>query len=163
MTRNAKLLFLFLGCLDLVGAYVSDNLITNSRPHRNGENDIGQNERILSNMMMPGDRVSAMDRGSAICSADFDSDQEMAIERTVINYYYAIESNEMISTDDSAGRSIIRILEDKLFRAIRPAILWCYFDQSLFTRRNLDGGLFSVQGTLQLVSLDKANFSDYRN
>ena len=146
MMRNTKLLFVLLGCCGIVRAYGSDNLLRSSGQHQNGDNHVGPDARILSNMMMPGDRVSAMDRNSAICSADFDSNQEIAIERTTINYYYAIESTEKLTTNDSAGRSMIRMLEDKLFRSIRPAILWCYFDQSLFTRRNLDGDPSSVQG-----------------
>ena len=139
MVRKAKLLVVLLGCADPFGAYglnSSGGLEIDSMPKQAREKHDGKDGRILADMMMPGDRVSSIDRSSAICSADSLSEQG-EIERTVINYYYAIESAEIITTADSTGRYIVRMLEDKLFRAIRPAILWCYFDESQDTRRNL--------------------------
>jgi len=136
--RKAKLLVVLLGCADLFGAYGLNNggLEIDPMPKQAREKDDGKDGRSLADMMTPGDRVSAIDRSSAICSADSLSEQG-EIERTVINYYYAIESTEHITTSDSTGRYIVRMLEDKLFRAIRPAILWCYFDEAQETRRNL--------------------------
>mmetsp|Transcript_26189 Transcript_26189/g.71861 ORF Transcript_26189/g.71861 Transcript_26189/m.71861 type:complete len:434 (+) Transcript_26189:81-1382(+) len=128
MARNANLLFLLLGCSDMFGASALSQLVGNVER---------QNERILVDMMMPGDRVSSIDRSAAICAADSIPDQGAEMKRTVVDYYYAIQSTEKITTSDSTGRSVIRMLENKLFRLIRPAILWCYFDESQGTRRNL--------------------------
>ena len=158
MRSTALFLVLFGRCSNLVGAYHGDNLLSSSKQHQSGKTSAQHNRRILSNMMMPGDRVSAIGRDNAICAADYDPDQDAAIKRTVINYYYAIESSDEVTTDNSAGRAIIRMLEDKLFRAIRPAILWCYFDEPPSAGRNLLGdSSFSQQGMVmfQLVSLHK--------
>eukprot|EP00536_Pseudo-nitzschia_multiseries_P009780 jgi/Psemu1/24257/gm1.24257_g len=156
MARNAKLLFFLLGCSDLFGAH---GLRNEAPPPGNVPtlksdvgNDGGQNERILVDMMMPGDRVSSIDRSTAICAADTSSQQGVEIEKTVIDYYYAIESTEEITTSDSAGRSIIRGLEDKLFRSIRPAVLWCYFDTSQGERRNL----LRVKDDFRKLTLEEA-------
>lgn len=147
-----------------MGAYHGDNLLSSSKQHQSGKTSAQHNKRILSNMMIPGDRVSAIGRDNAICAADYDPDQDAAIKRTVINYYYAIESSDEVTTDNSAGRAIIRMLEDKLFRAIRPAILWCYFDEPPSAGRNLLGdSSFSQQGgdlekghTFRKLTLDDA-------
>jgi hypothetical protein len=136
MTWKGNVLFILL-CYDLSRVYGtrSDNLQRKSRQlyHQHDvkeNNDIIQDERrILSDMMRPGDRVSAMDREGVICSANMITDREIATEQTVIDYYYAIESSEVVSTNDSTGRSMIRELEDKLFRAISPAVLWCYYEE----------------------------------
>jgi len=148
--RNTTFLLVTFGCFGLVGAFYGDNLLRRSNQHQNGGNIVKRKVRKLSqsNIMIPGDRVSAMDRDSAICSADYDPDQDVAIERTVIDYYYAIESTAKITTDDSVGRSMIRMIEDRLFRAIRPAILWCYFEEPPLAKRNLllDNGSSSLQG-----------------
>ena len=111
--------------------------------------NVKDEERKLSlpNLMVPGDRVSAIDRASARCSTNPNLDRELSIQRTVVNYYYAIESTEKVTTNDPTGRSIIRMLEEKLFRTIRPAILWCYFDELTSTRRNLQSyDTSSLQG-----------------
>ena len=97
-----------------------------------------QRGRQLTNLMMPGARVSAIDREGAICSADQTPNQDADITATVITYYYAIESSSEFISDNSKGRAIIRTLEDKLFRAIRPAILWCYFDEQDSRRLSLE-------------------------
>jgi len=137
--KNANLFVALLGCCTVVGANVRDGLRESAIPHRRLGNYGKQNERRLANMMMPGERVSAMDKSSAICSANSMSDPGIAIETSVVNYYYAIESAEPISTEDPTGRSLISLLEDKIYRAIRPAILWCYFDESDDTQRKLSG------------------------
>ena len=149
--RSTTFVLVTFGCFGLVGAFHGDNLLRRSKQHQNGGVIIKRKGRELSqsNIMIPGNRVSAMDRDSAICSADYDPDQEVAIERTVIDYYYAIESTAKITTNDSVGRSMIRMLEDKLFRAIRPAILWCYFEEPPLAKRNLvDDGSSSLQGMI---------------
>mmetsp|Transcript_8734 Transcript_8734/g.21312 ORF Transcript_8734/g.21312 Transcript_8734/m.21312 type:complete len:420 (-) Transcript_8734:114-1373(-) len=123
----------------------------------------GYNGIESNNLMIPGYRVSAIDRASAKCSANPDHDRELSIQRTVVNYYYAIESTEKITTDDSAGRSIIRMLEDKLFRTIRPAILWCYFDEIPSTRRNLQSyATSSLQDSEKLKIFRKLSFEEAR-
>jgi hypothetical protein len=169
MTWKGNILFILLwGCYDLSRVYgtSSDNFQRKSR-HLHHQQDVKENNdiiqderRILSDMMRPGDRVSAMDRESAICSANLITDREITTEQTVIDYYYAIESSEVVSTNDSTGRSMIRELEDKLFRAISPAVLWCYYDydddnESPPTRRLLSqnsplnsGDSSSLQGML---------------
>lgn len=146
--RKITIFFPLLGYLhSAVGIYVDENLDSTSKMLQNGRVSVSAENRILTNIMMPGDRVSAMDKDGAICSADIDSDQNVEIERTEINYYYAIESTTKISTEEAAGRSMIRLLEDKLFRAIRPALLWCYFDESPSFRRDLQGdNLPSLRG-----------------
>jgi len=115
--------------------------------------------------MVPGDRVSAIDRANAKCSANPDPDREDSIKRTVVNYYYAIESTEKVTTNDSAGRSIIRVLEDKLFRTIRPAILWCYFDELPSTRRNLrniETSFLQVEDSAKQTIFPKLRFEEAR-
>lgn len=162
--RNTTCFLALFGCFGLVRADHGKNILRSSEHHQNMAKSIKQKERMLSlsTMMMPGNRVSAMDRGSAICTAEYNSDQEVAITRTVIDYYYAIESTKNVTTDNSAGRSMIRMLEDKLFRAIRPAILWCYFDELPLTRRDLLGIDSSlIQGmviTLQIVQAGSSIF-----
>lgn len=137
--KNANLFVTLLGCCSVLGANVRGGLRESAILHRRLESNVKQDERRLANMMMPGERVSAMDKSSAICSVNSMSDPGIAIETTVINYYYAIESTEPISTDDTTRRSLIDLLEDKIYHAIRPAILWCYFDESDDTQRNLLG------------------------
>lgn len=145
MTEKRNILFFLLlwGCCDFSEVHgASNNSQRKSKHHQRVErNDTIQDERILSDMMMPGYRVSSMDRKNATCSANDDNtDRETAMKKTVIDYYYGIESSEYISTDTSIGRSIIRKLEDKLFKQISPAVLWCYYDvddESLLTRHLL--------------------------
>lgn len=138
--RKITIFFPLLGYLHIaVGIYVDENLDSTSKMLQNGRVSVSAENRILTNIMMPGDRVSAMDKDGAICSADIDSDQNVEIERTEINYYYAIESTTKISTEEAAGRSMIRLLEDKLFRAIRPALLWF-----TSTNRHLSGATYKV-------------------
>merc|ERR1719463_395947 len=65
--------------------------------------------------------------------------------------------------NDSTGRSIIRILEDKLFRTIRPAILWCYVDESTSTRRNLrSSDISSLQESETGKMFRKVSFDEAR-
>ena len=139
MMWKGNILFVLLwGYYDLSKVYAtsSDNLQRKLRQvhhqHDVKENNgiIQDERRMLSDMMRPGDRVSAMDKESAICSANLITDREIATEQTVIDYYYAIESSEVVSTNDSTGRSMIRELEDKIFRAISPAVLWCYYEDN---------------------------------
>ena len=120
----------------------SNNGERSSREHQNANHNDVQVERSLSGMtmMMPGDRVSALDRKNVICSADFNPDPEMVMGKTVIDYYYAIESSEPITTADSTGKKVIGSLESLLFKLINPTVLWCYFDQSIFTRSLLSRG-----------------------
>lgn len=154
--RLTALLLLLFGCFDQVGAYGGDDGLRGSTQQQTREISDEQMDRKLYNMMMPGARVSAMDRDGAICSAEQISDQNAAINATVIKYYYAIESSTNVTTDNAEGRSIIRMLEDKLFRAIRPAILWCYFDESPSQRNLLDiGRLSSSQDVLDVSGPEK--------
>lgn len=113
---------------------MNSDIIEMNSISRNNDEKHGRN---LVNMMVPGDRVSSIDKSSAICTADSGDGQEVEIVRTVVDYYYAIESTDKITTKDSIGRTMIRLLENKLFRSIRPAVLWCYFDEPQNTRRNL--------------------------
>ena len=127
-----------------------------SRAARNlGGNDIEPTGRMLSiqsDMMIPGPRVEAMNRTSAICTANMNGNPEVqvATERTEINYYYAIESKGNLTTVNSEGRSIIRLLENKLYRAIRPAILWCYYD-TMPPSRNLGADKTSLTRGMQIM------------
>lgn len=139
-------------------AYHDDNLLKSSTHHQNGVVGVEEKDRRLSlsqpNLMVPGDRVSAMDRNKAVCSANYVPNIRAAIKPTVINYYYAVESSSELTTDDLEGRSMIRMLEEKLFRVIRPALLWCYFEEDPSTRRNLEfDGSSSLQGrvSFQLI------------
>jgi len=157
------------GSFDLVGAHDNAfNHFEKSMRHAMERPRVDQTDGrlLLPNMMVPGDRVSAIDRTSAKCSANPDPGRESSIKRTVINYYYAIESTEMVTTNDSAGRSMIRMLEDKLFRTIRPAILWCYFDALPSTRRNLRSyhtSFMQDQDSGKQNILRKLSFEDARH
>ncbi len=154
--RLTALVLLLFGYFDPVGAYGGDDGLRGSTQQQTGEIIDEQMDRKLYNMMMPGARVSAMDRDGAICSAEQISGQNATINATVIKYYYAIESSTNFTTDNAEGRSVIRMLEDKLFRAIRPAILWCYFDESPSQRNLLDiGRLSSSQGMLDVGDFEQ--------
>lgn len=132
MKHSSKLTLLFLvGCIgNLVGAMSADDGLRGSKRVERG--------RQLANLMMPGARVSAIDREGAICSADQMPNQDAEITATVIKYYYAIESSSEFISDNSEGKAIIRTFEDKLFRAIRPSILWCYFEEGNSRRLSID-------------------------
>lgn len=150
--RSTKVFLAFLYCLNTVGAFHGVDRSGVSKQHRNGETTTSAKQkgrsRSLSNIMMPGERVSAMEnKDSAICSAKRDPNLRAAINPTSINYYYAIESTSELVIDSLEGRATVRMLEDKLFRAIRPAILWCYFEEPPSPGRNLlSNGMSSLQG-----------------
>ena len=91
-----------------------------------------QSHRSLSSSFMgPGKRVSSLNRNDAICAAGVNMDLSMPMEETVIDYYYAIESTNNVSTTNIQGRNLVRQLEDSLFYAISPAVLWCYYDEDV--------------------------------
>jgi hypothetical protein len=94
--------------------------------------------RILENMMAPGARVAGMDRTKAICSATYNSDFSVAMEETVVEYYYAIESSDNITLKAMDDSMLVRNLEESLFHAIHSAILWCYYDVGTVGKRNLE-------------------------
>jgi hypothetical protein len=94
-------------------------------------------QRSLVNMMVPGPRVAEMDRSTAICGAEYNYDSSIPMESTVIEYYYGIESTENITTSSVKGSMLIHDLEETLFMAINPSILWCYYDESDIGKRNL--------------------------
>jgi hypothetical protein len=98
-----------------------------------------QERRSLADMMAPGPRVAGMDRRSAICTAGVNYDLSVPMEETVIEYFYAIESVDNITTSDIEGTMLVRSLEETLFHAINPAILWCYYDESRVGKRYLKG------------------------
>lgn len=138
--RSVTFLFVFFGVFDLVGAYNVGNKRERIGSHRFWEGRADQEDQRQSppNMMIPGDRVSAMDKDSAKCLTNPHPDREVAIKRTVVEYYYAIESTEKITTNEYSGRrSMVLALEENLFHEIKPALLWCYYDEVPFTRRNL--------------------------
>ena len=154
MLRLTALFLLIFGSLDQAGAFNDEYRLRGLTQQQSREMASGQMERKLSNMMIPGARVSAMDRDGAVCSTQsLFGGQNVAINATLIKYYYAIESSTNFTADSAEGRSIIRMLEDKLFRVIRPAILWCYFDESPTQRNLLDNGLSSSQGTSSVLHL----------
>jgi hypothetical protein len=98
-----------------------------------------QSHRALdSNMMAPGPRVAGMDRTAAVCSATYTYDLSVPMEETIIEYYYAIESTDNITVKDLDDSMLVRSLEETLFHAIHPAILWCYYDDSTIGKRNLE-------------------------
>ncbi len=133
------MLLFIVGCFgSLVGAMAGDDGLRGSKRIESGEKFTEQRGRQLANLMKPGARVSAIDREGAICSADQMPNQDAEIKATVITYYYAIESSSEFISDNSEGRAIIRMLEDKLFRAIRPSILWCYFEEGNSRRLSLE-------------------------
>lgn len=79
-------------------------------------------------LMMPGERVSSLNRTDAICNAEMMiQDLGEPTQASVIDFYYAIESTELINTTTVAGRHIINEFEETLFTTIRDAVLWCYF------------------------------------
>jgi hypothetical protein len=88
-------------------------------------------DNVMNNMLMrPGERVSALNRTDAVCTAGMMNDLTLPTERTVINFYYAIESTTFINTTAMSGRRIISLFEEKLFRTIHDAVLWCYYDET---------------------------------
>jgi hypothetical protein len=108
--------------------------------HNNQIPSDNQSRRSLSSstFMGPGKRVSSLNRNDAICAAGVNMDLSMPMEETVIDYYYAIESTNNVTTTNVQGRNLVRQLEDALFFAISPAVLWCYFDEDVnIGKRNL--------------------------
>ena len=105
-----------------------------------------QGHRALDSMMVPGPRVAGMDRATAICSATYNYDLSVSMEETVIEYYYAIESTDNITVKDVEGSMLVRNLEETLFHAIHPAILWCYYDDSTIGKRNLEASSEDIHG-----------------
>lgn len=102
---------------------------------------------VLANnnmLMMPGDRVQSLDRTKAICRADMMSDPDIPTERTIVNYYYAIESSSFINSTDADGRKLITNLEEILFWTVQDAIIWCYYDETdpnaVIVSRSHEGG-----------------------
>lgn len=93
--------------------------------------------RDLADMMAPGPRAGAMDRSTAICTAGIKYDLTVPMEETLIEYYYAIETRENITMGNSDGTMLVRDLEETLFHAINPAIVWCYYDESTIGKRLL--------------------------
>ncbi len=106
------------------------------------ETDIGQRHRSLTDYMMPGDRVSGMERADAICGAQYSLNLGAAMQETDVSYYYAIESSTFINGTDMAGMTVIRALEQQLYESISGMILWCYFEESppVIVRSSGEGG-----------------------
>ncbi|KAG7361688.1 hypothetical protein IV203_036789 [Nitzschia inconspicua] len=103
-------------------------------------------------MLVPGPRVAILDRKEAVCSATYNYDLSVPMENTVIQYFYAIESTEIITIKDVQDSMLVRRLEETLFRAIHPAILWCYYDDSTIGKRHLEektGDLHGRRMTLE--------------
>jgi hypothetical protein len=126
---------LLLGLCDEIGA---DNL----------RGDRGDGQRSLVDMMEPGQRVADMDRNSAICSAGTDMNPTMPKNETVIDYYYAIESSQNISTSTVEGQALVLELEEAIFMKISPAILWCYYDNVNIGKRDLSVTASSMEDSI---------------
>mmetsp|Transcript_18264 Transcript_18264/g.33947 ORF Transcript_18264/g.33947 Transcript_18264/m.33947 type:complete len:468 (+) Transcript_18264:129-1532(+) len=138
-------LALFWGLFITGVAGSSDNDGSNLRVNRDNAivvEDAENQQRALLDastaMMLPGKRVASLDRKNAICAAAVNMDLSIPLEETVISFYYAIESTVNITTSSVIGRNLVRKLEDKLFYAINPSILWCYYDEGTnIGKRNL--------------------------
>mmetsp|Transcript_31044 Transcript_31044/g.75017 ORF Transcript_31044/g.75017 Transcript_31044/m.75017 type:complete len:507 (-) Transcript_31044:297-1817(-) len=84
----------------------------------------------MTNMlMMPGERVSSLNRTDAICKVGMMQDLGEPSQVSVIDFYYAIESTSAINTTTVSGRRIINELEETIFATTHDAVLWCYFDE----------------------------------
>ena len=103
-------------------------------------------------MGTPGPRVAGMDRRSAICTAGVNYDLSVPMEETFIEYFYAIDGTDNITTSDVDGTMLVRSLEETLFHAINPSILWCYYDESRVGKRFLKG----TKEPRRLMSLEEA-------
>lgn len=123
--------------------HVGINGMRTSLGHSQAEISEGEDRRSLTDLMMPGDRVAGIeDRASAICGAQYSINQlDVAIQETVVSYFYAIESSIFVNGSTPVGMSIIRSLEQELFESISGMILWCYNEDSPpVIVRSSDGG-----------------------
>jgi hypothetical protein len=122
-----------------VGTAMEQGSTAHSAPRNNVNFGIDEQKshRFLDNIMFPGPRVAGMDRTAAICSASYSYDLSVAMEETIVEYYYAIESSENITVKDTKGSMLVRNLEKTLFLAIHSSILWCYYENGTVGKRNL--------------------------
>jgi hypothetical protein len=65
------------------------------------------------------DRVSGVDSDGLSCVVGTPSSTEVASKFTTIQYYYAIESSQIISNTE------VQELANSLFRMVSSSILWC--------------------------------------
>ena len=136
MKLSVAALSLLMGAVDAV---TGSNLRIASRSIVDTSQITQEHRSLAEDMMMgmPGKRVAGMDRTNAVCSASISYDTSVPMEESVIEYYYAIESTYNITTSEVDGSMMVRDLEETLFHAINPAILWCYYDETNVGKRNL--------------------------